>query len=539
VPRHVGRSTILAAALVVGAAVAPYLPTLDDYFVQDDFGVVWLLADKPWSTFPRWFHTTWMDDIWGYTPDEIRPFPALSYRIAAMAGAGSPVANHVINVAFHAANGLLVLALARFAAGLALVPATAAAVVFVVLPVQAESVAWVTGRVDSMPAFFYLAAFVLYARWRATSSPALYLSSLAAFVAALFSKQNTITLAPALLLYDLLAAPQPFALAARVRAYVPYAAATLGYLLLRWFAFGEVARESALTAERFGYFMADAAAHVRHIVAGATMPTVTGRVALAAVAMLAALAAGAAWRRPREISALARAALFFGVVWVALGIAPTLVAGYASPRHVYLAAAGWAVLVGALLEAGRRAGPAGVMRPVAFGAAVILIGAYVVQGTRVVDDWRARAALSRAAVLDLEREALAAPPGTLIIAGAPAPSWAFALPFAARPPFARADLTSRVTIISHSSLHCCPAHIWEPYTRGAMRAWLARPDRPPVLALYWDPRTGAFGRLDENEEPFLRPLVTVLLETDSVAALDRAMVDALEAMVAPRARLDR
>ena len=33
-----------------------------------------------------------MEDIWGYTPDEIRPFPALSYQIAAVFGAASPTA---------------------------------------------------------------------------------------------------------------------------------------------------------------------------------------------------------------------------------------------------------------------------------------------------------------------------------------------------------------------------------------------------------------------------------------------------------------
>ena len=53
--------------------------------------------------------------------------------------------------------------------------AFAAGVVFAVLPMQTESVAWVTGRVDSMPAFFYLAAFLLYCRWRADGGPGVVL----------------------------------------------------------------------------------------------------------------------------------------------------------------------------------------------------------------------------------------------------------------------------------------------------------------------------------------------------------------------------
>ena len=50
------------------AATLPYLPTLDDYFAQDDFGVVRLLAFKPASYFPRWFVVPWMENIWEYTP---------------------------------------------------------------------------------------------------------------------------------------------------------------------------------------------------------------------------------------------------------------------------------------------------------------------------------------------------------------------------------------------------------------------------------------------------------------------------------------
>ena len=43
----------LAPWVIVGlAAVLPYLITVNDYFVRDDFGVVQLLAQKPFSYFP-------------------------------------------------------------------------------------------------------------------------------------------------------------------------------------------------------------------------------------------------------------------------------------------------------------------------------------------------------------------------------------------------------------------------------------------------------------------------------------------------------
>ena len=88
-------------------------------------------------------------------------------------------------------------------------PATFAALVFVLLPVQAESVAWITGRVDTIPAFFYMSSFLLFAWWRrgratpgARHVSARYAASLVLFFFALFSKQNTITMVPALIAYD-------------------------------------------------------------------------------------------------------------------------------------------------------------------------------------------------------------------------------------------------------------------------------------------------------------------------------------------------
>ena len=98
-----------------------------------------------------------MDEIWGHVPDEVRPFPAVSYQLTALGGAASPFLHHVLNIALHAANGLVVLAIALRVARLSLPAATLAAAIFVLLPVHGESVAWITGRVDSMPALFYMA----------------------------------------------------------------------------------------------------------------------------------------------------------------------------------------------------------------------------------------------------------------------------------------------------------------------------------------------------------------------------------------------
>jgi hypothetical protein len=288
-----------------------------------------------------------------------------------------------------------------------------------------------------------------------------------------------------------------------------------------------------LTVERLQYVLADLSTHFRRMIFGESGLALSEvRTALiVGVAAAAVAVIGALLGRDRA-SRFVRPAVYFGGIWLVLCVAPTTVAGYASPRHMYLASSSWAILLGMAFEVVSSARPARVMRPAAAAAIAAVTVSYVVLLIDDVRAWDTRSMVSRRAVTDIEREALRAVPGTLIIAGAPRRSWEYALPHALRRPFTGEDLTQRVTVISDSASHCCPADRWEAYTRGALRAWLDRDDRPPIVALYWNPQTGHLSRLDEHGEPFLRPLMRVLLETDSRAALDEAIRDTLRELVA-------
>lgn len=518
-----------AAVVAAVAAVLPYLATLDNYFVQDDFGVVALLSSKPATYFPRWFVSTWMEDIWGYTPDEVRPFPALSYQIAAVFGAASPYANHVINIAFHALNAVLVLAVAIEAAGLAVVPALVAAVAFAVLPMQTESVAWITGRVDSMPACFFLAAFMCFVRWRAAHSGRAYAWAVAWCAVALLSKQNTVILGPCLVAYDTIVRRQPIRPTWEwIRPYVPFALLTLAYLGLRYVLFGEVAREGMLNERQLAVFSADAIVHLKRLVFGEVgVATPSLRLLLWVLAVATAAVIYGVWAVGRRAVPLAGVATFFGPIWIGLSVAPTLVAGYASPRHMYLASVGWALLLAVAVELPwRRDGR--LARRIGVAAAVVLLGLYVVQLRDEVARWDRRADAAERIVRDLDAEAQRMPAGTLVVAGAPRSSFDFAVPHALRPPFTSTDLTVRLRVVTHSSIHCCPANLWEPHTRGLLRAWLDDPTRPPVVVLHWHADTGVATRVDDAAQPFVRALVPILAETRDVAALDAAIVDVVE-----------
>jgi hypothetical protein len=526
--RGVNRRTLAAIAIAV-AAFALYAPTVHDYFTQDDFGVVGLFSQRSLAYFPRWFVSPWTENIWGYVPDEIRPFPAASYVIASWFGRAAPEPNHVANIALHAVNGLLVMWIAEAAAGLSLIPAAFAGVVFVLLPIQAESVAWVTGRVDSLPAFFYFASFLLYVR-SVPLKPDYWLS-VALFFCALFSKQNTITMVPALVAFDVLMRREEARRAGWARwalRYAPYIVLTVGFLALRFALFHEVARESVLNAERVREFLSDSSRHlVRLVFGGPGVRHWTWRDTAWVAAGVFAVAFAGTKRKPT-----ARAILYFGPIWIALGMAPILVSGYYSPRHMYLASLGWAIVLGSALEMLWYSPPA--RRITAGLAAVLIVVAYGSQLHGVVRDWNRYAAISRQALTQIEHEANTDPDGTLIIAGVPRLSWAFAVPHSVRPPFTPTDLTKQVFVISDSSDHCCNAVLWNDYTRAALRAWRDRPDRPPVIALYWNPTTSRMSRVSDRDDAQLRTLASLLLDTRDRASLDSVIGGLLNDYVALR-----
>ncbi len=88
-----------------------------------------------------------------------------------------------------------------------------------------------------------------------------------------------------------------------------------------------------------------------------------------------------------------------------------------------------------------------------------------------------------------------------MIAGAPASSWEWSLPFAAQPPFTRTDVSKRVRIVSTMKLHCCRAQ-WNAHTRQTLTTWASASDHPMLVALHWDAATG---RLSEAHRSAKNP----------------------------------
>lgn len=171
--------------------VAAFFTSLHGAFQFDDYAVI---VDNP--AVHSW--AAWLDSMPG-----IRPLLKLSYTANWVSGWG-PVGFHLFNIACHAANALMALALFRRWPGAAgNGAALIGALIFALHPVQTEAVTYISGRSVSLMAMFYLAAFLAWLHahetgrehWRTVAAPLL-------FAAALATKETAWTLPFALLLWE-------------------------------------------------------------------------------------------------------------------------------------------------------------------------------------------------------------------------------------------------------------------------------------------------------------------------------------------------
>lgn len=178
------RCLLLYLALAAVALLA-YTPALFGDWLWDD--VDWIRdneALRSWSgLWQIWFepgaviqyypltYTTWWIDyhVWGL----------------------APMALHVENVLLHAANALLFGLLLR---RMELPGAAAAALIFLLHPVHAESVAWMVERKNVLSAAFYLGACHLWCVYLRERSVRMLLIALGCFALALLAKTATLML---------------------------------------------------------------------------------------------------------------------------------------------------------------------------------------------------------------------------------------------------------------------------------------------------------------------------------------------------------
>jgi len=205
--RAAARASWVIPLAIAAAAFVAFLPALDNGFVSFDDDKNFLDNPNFRGLGPAQLHWMWTTFHMGHYVPLSWMTLGLDYTLWGM----NPLGYHLTSLLLHAANAVLVYAIARrlFRDGgwnrldgredLVTLGASTAALLFALHPLRVESVAWATERRDVLSAFFALSTILVYLR--AVEGPrttARYWSAVALFACALLSKATTMTV-PAVL----------------------------------------------------------------------------------------------------------------------------------------------------------------------------------------------------------------------------------------------------------------------------------------------------------------------------------------------------
>ena len=233
------RGQLAVGALVVALAVVAYLPGLPGGFAYDDYR---LIVKNEGLQRPLDLRRAFLRDYYASDFDHMglgyyRPVAILSNELDWRIGGGRAAVFHATNIAVHAACVALTMLLAlrlfpRYAAAAAL-----AGALFALHPAHAESVAFISGRVDPLATLFGLLALLAHLSGRRAWGAA-------AWLAAILSKEMAVTIPIVAALFDTAGDGVPLWRRSRsdlIRRYGPFVLAAAVYLPLRWTALGGLA----------------------------------------------------------------------------------------------------------------------------------------------------------------------------------------------------------------------------------------------------------------------------------------------------------
>jgi tetratricopeptide (TPR) repeat protein len=142
----------------------------------------------------RWAFTTLVVANW-------HPLTLVSHMLDVQLFGMNAGYHHVVNVAFHVVNALLLLHVLRRATG-ALWRSALVAALFALHPLHVESVAWIAERKDVLSTLFMMLTLLAYVRWVERPTAASYAWIVLAFAAGLMAKPMLVTVPCVLLLLD-------------------------------------------------------------------------------------------------------------------------------------------------------------------------------------------------------------------------------------------------------------------------------------------------------------------------------------------------
>ena len=177
------KASLMRACTLFLLTLVVYLPAIPGAFLWDDnIHLTDNLLTRESGLFRSWF-TTEQCNYW--------PLTWTVLWVGWQFWGSDPLGYHVINILLHAAISLLLWCILR---RLRVPGAWLAAVIFVVHPVNVQTVAWITQIKNLLAMFFYLLAILGYLRFEHKKLTRWYFCSLLAFLMAGLSKTSVVML---------------------------------------------------------------------------------------------------------------------------------------------------------------------------------------------------------------------------------------------------------------------------------------------------------------------------------------------------------
>jgi Flp pilus assembly protein TadD len=217
----------MAVVVITLAGIVVYLTSLSGAFIWDD---VHFIKDNIFLRSPAYLLRILTADVAagsGEIYNYYRPLTTVTYLLDYSLWRLNPAGYHISGILLHilVAVAVYLLLLLLFRDNLV---ALIAGLIYVIHPIQTETVAYISGRPDSLAALCILACFISYLKQidirgiRLTAlTPFLYLL-------ALLSRENSVVLPGLLLLYHV-----AFRKRIRLSCFLPLAGMAAGYILIR------------------------------------------------------------------------------------------------------------------------------------------------------------------------------------------------------------------------------------------------------------------------------------------------------------------
>jgi len=169
--KHGPKNEILLLSLLAIIVVLIYTPSLTTPFIFDDISNI---RDNPHIRIPA---LSLENLVWAgfHSPIANRPVANISFALNYYANGYNPVGFHVVNVLIHIVSGFLLYFLAKATLASPALKSQYAQLgwipfftvfIWIVHPLQTQSVSYLVQRMNSLEAMFYILAILLYARFR-------------------------------------------------------------------------------------------------------------------------------------------------------------------------------------------------------------------------------------------------------------------------------------------------------------------------------------------------------------------------------------